>query len=518
MSDAARTCWFRSGLAALLLGMVCSLGVAWGQGAAPAASPAPAAERAAEAVDEGDRWYVIELAGSRAGYQRTKVTKAEGRVTTESEAKISMKRGAVGIEVRMSSEFVETAGHEPVSMRSVRVMGSGPVVTEYTFGAEGIEVESTQGARTTKSTRGLPEGVWLTPAAADAFMRQRVGAGAKEIVVRSIDPSSGPDPIVLTYVFEEKVTVQALGREIPAWKYSFTASNLPQIKQTAWLDERGVLIRSEGDLMGRMVVRAAAREDALRDTAGPEIMVSTFVKPDRVIESPRRVKRAVYVLSVPEGEMPEVPSGGGQRAERVGPREVRVTVDASGFMAAAEGVGDERFLKATPVVDYKDPKVSELRDRALAGKEGEGAAARAEALRRFVYGFITAKHMGVGFDTASGVARTRGGDCTEHAVLLAALLRGDGIPARVVTGLVYADAFAGATDVFGYHMWTQALLEREGVSGWVDLDATFPGRVAFDATHIALGASALDDGDLERDMAKMVGLLGRLSIRVVETE
>ena len=39
--------------------------------------------------------------------------------------------------------------------------------------------------------------------------------------------------------------------------------------------------------------------------------------------------------------------------------------------------------------------------------------------------------------TAAEVARSREGDCTEHAVLLAALARARGIPARVAMGLVY---------------------------------------------------------------------------------
>ena len=42
-------------------------------------------------------------------------------------------------------------------------------------------------------------------------------------------------------------------------------------------------------------------------------------------------------------------------------------------------------------------------------------------------------------------ARTRSGDCSEHAVLLTALLRARGIPARVSHGLVYLEQRARAT-------------------------------------------------------------------------
>jgi hypothetical protein len=101
-------------------------------------------------------------------------------------------------------------------------------------------------------------------------------------------------------------------------------------------------------------------------------------------------------------------------------------------------------------------------------------------------------------------------------MLLAAMLRADGIPSRVACGLIYADEFAGEREIFGYHMWTQALLSIDGVPTWVDLDPTLAGA-AFDATHIALGVSALGDADATSSLSGLIPLLGRVTIRVVET-
>ena len=41
----------------------------------------------------------------------------------------------------------------------------------------------------------------------------------------------------------------------------------------------------------------------------------------------------------------------------------------------------------------------------------------AKKLTRFVYGYVSAKNYGVGFATASEVARNKEGDCSEHPVL-----------------------------------------------------------------------------------------------------
>jgi hypothetical protein len=123
---------------------------------------------------------------------------------------------------------------------------------------------------------------------------------------------------------------------------------------------------------------------------------------------------------------------------------------------------------------------------------------------------MTAKNLATGFASAGEVAVTLSGDCTEHAVLLTALLRAAGIPARVVSGLLYVESFAGERDVFGYHMWTQAWIEGR----WVDLDAMGAGD--FDATHIALATSPLDDQeDFLQVSTSLAPWMGALSIEVL---
>jgi transglutaminase/protease-like cytokinesis protein 3 len=83
------------------------------------------------------------------------------------------------------------------------------------------------------------------------------------------------------------------------------------------------------------------------------------------------------------------------------------------------------------------------------------------------------------------VVHTREGDCTEYAVLLAALARAEQIPTRVVTGMVYADRYAGSSRVFVPHAWVQSWINGR----WQSFDAALR---HFDSTHIALD---MGDGD-----------------------
>ncbi|MEO1369421.1 MAG: transglutaminase domain-containing protein, partial [Acidobacteriota bacterium] len=145
--------------------------------------------------------------------------------------------------------------------------------------------------------------------------------------------------------------------------------------------------------------------------------------------------------------------------------------------------------------------------------EGLSAAERAGALRRLVARHLDDKNLDSILATAGDAAASRSGDCTEHAVLLSALLRADGIPARVATGVVYVDAFAGKRHLFAYHMWSQAHIDGR----WRDLDATLAGDVDFDAAHITFDIPDLDDeGAALMHMAGVAPLIGRAEIEVLD--
>jgi hypothetical protein len=119
----------------------------------------------------------------------------------------------------------------------------------------------------------------------------------------------------------------------------------------------------------------------------------------------------------------------------------------------------------------------------------------------------------VGFATASEVCRNKEGDCSEHAVLLAALGRACGIPTRVVTGLVYVPIFGGDADIFGFHMWTQF---RIGDS-WVDFDAA-QHESDCNPTHIAFSTSSLAGAGLGQISINLVHLIGNLELDIVRIE
>ncbi|MCZ6766028.1 MAG: transglutaminase-like domain-containing protein, partial [bacterium] len=91
---------------------------------------------------------------------------------------------------------------------------------------------------------------------------------------------------------------------------------------------------------------------------------------------------------------------------------------------------------------------------------GETGMDLAVELAEWVNRYIAEKTFSQGFGSALDVLYSREGDCTEHSVLLASVLRASDLPARVASGLAYSNG-----QLVG-HMWTEVYVDR-----WVTLDA-----------------------------------------------
>jgi transglutaminase superfamily protein len=91
------------------------------------------------------------------------------------------------------------------------------------------------------------------------------------------------------------------------------------------------------------------------------------------------------------------------------------------------------------------------------------------------------------------------GDCTEHSLLLTALARAAGIPARPVAGITY---MGDELRKFGWHEWVEVALDGH----WVQVDPSWAEPVA-NATHIKLE---------EDDSGRSVALYGVIRLERVE--
>lgn len=129
------------------------------------------------------------------------------------------------------------------------------------------------------------------------------------------------------------------------------------------------------------------------------------------------------------------------------------------------GDPEARHRDASFVIDFDEPSVVAAH-RLL--QDGDRRRDDIAGITNFVYHFIDDKTYARSFDFASTTARSAAGDCTEHAVLQAALARAESLPARVVFGLMLVDD--GESAAAYSHAWTEV---HNGTT-WEIADATLP--------------------------------------------
>ena len=486
----------------------------------------------AKAVEPYEAWFVLKMGGQRAGHMHTTLKQDGDNLVSTTAMIIAIKRGEVEIRIEQSSEFVETLDYKPVSAQSTMKFAAMATQQNVDYTGEKWTVTSTNAGQKTLVEIDPPVVDWMTPGALAVYMEKAIAEGEKEIKVTTLDPSVGTTPVQITMVRGETADIEVFGKVVPATQWKTTMSATPGVEIEQWTDESGQPVKQMIPLMPGMDIEMllADKALALAEFDAPEMLAASFITPDRKIKKPRKLKRAVFELvskDLKENVGDSVPNAGYQTARWIDGDTLRVEIDLGKTIPSKTPALDD-YRTATSMLNYKDEAIVKLIRPVLAEHKylivnDEGLVDQspfAEHMRKKVRDHIDAKDLSVGFASASETARTGQGDCTEHACLLAAMLRWAGIPSRAVTGLVYADQFAGERGIFGFHMWTQAWIATEDGKGyWLDLDAAMPGDIdGFDATHIALATSAMNDGETFNEMVTLLPLMKGMAIKVIELD
>jgi hypothetical protein len=468
---------------------------------------------AAPPGERTERWFEVRVGGRPAGWTRSLETRVPEGWRTETETRLRLGRGAALLDMATTGWIVEGPDGKPLQGGRTQ-SGSGQAIrVTWRYTADGVQERTLDGARMSERQLPGPPADALGPHAADAQAEELRAGGAAEVEQWIFEPTQGPQPQRVKCTRGEEEVIQLPAGPRKAQRWALEGALVPK-GTVEWRDGQGELLRSVsptglGQIESVLSTESGARGGLDKAAAPPEVMVASFTRPDRPLRDPLSLRRVRVRLSAREGAIDPPPSTGFQRVKSEGGVHT-VTVDLDAPTTPGEPV--EACLESSPMIDGKDPVIVAIATRALADAPADPGV-RLERLRAATWNHLERKNLASALASASEAARSRSGDCTEHAVLLAALLRSQGIPARVVAGLVWCDQFAGEREVFGWHLWTQALVEGR----WVDLDATLPaGGAGFHPGHLALATTALADPAADASWTSLVAALGNLRIEVLE--
>jgi len=472
---------------------------------------------AAETSDVDESWQVIHLSGQRIGYGRVVMRKVErGRdtvYTTDTEEHVSIRRFGQQLRIQSKTHTEETANGQLLSY-SFEMKNPPAQTTKSSGRVEGknLIIESTVGGRL--QIKKLPwDATVKSPAWQDRSLSDSPLKPGESRSFKTFMPEFSKVVNVKITADDYRTVKLYDGSEKSLLKVRVSQSILPGIGMRVYLDAKGESLRTEADLLG-MVTYSVSREVALQEIAGEELDVATntLIKITNPPAGLHDRKTAIYRIRT-KGRNPAnfLPIGGTQAVASIDSETATLTVSSirppkniqPSRNQQKDYLGDTQFLQA------KDSRVQEHARRATAGSIDPGTIA--VRMEQYVYKEVKKKNFSTALASAAEVAKSLEGDCTEHACLLAAMLRVQQIPSRVAVGLVYAERLGA----FGGHMWTEAWLDGK----WVPLDATL-GKGGIGPGHIKLADSSLsDDGPAPvTSFVPLMNMLSNVTIDIVSTE
>lgn len=132
-----------------------------------------------------------------------------------------------------------------------------------------------------------------------------------------------------------------------------------------------------------------------------------------------------------------------------------------------------------------DPKVKAQASAAV-GSETDPWK-KAQRIEAWVHRNMKVQNFTEAMAPAFQVAESLSGDCTEYAMLTAAMCRAAGVPSRTAIGLVYVDPPPARPPFFGFHMWTEVWVN----GAWIGLDATL-GQGSVGPAHLKIADHSWD--------------------------
>ena len=469
----------------------------------------------ADWTTQEDNWYSVTIDGAKAGWAH-EVIEVESETQEIKSTKVqnmTLSRGGMEISISVSSSFVETKEGKPISVNSTQEAMGMVQETIWEFGEEELKMTTVAGGAPIVKTVPLPKEKWLTPQAVKRMFIQKMAAGTNAITYQTMAPELGPTVItvVMTKKGEKKQDILGTETMVVAWE---TVNDRMPIVGTEFYTTAGLSVGSAMNAgFGAIENTIMSKYDALSPVNEvPELMVSLFVEPNKPI--PSGASKLTMRIKTKDGTKVELPSVGMQKATSNEDGTATLVVDLEApIRATKEELVDASYLGASAICDGTDEAVIAIAMEALSAlPEDASNSAKALALRSKIHAYIDNKNMSTAFGSASQTARSKEGDCSEHAVLLCGVLRAADIPSRGVMGMVYVPSIGGPNGVFGWHMWSQALLEGR----WVDLDATL--STPYSVGHIATVTTSLSDEEFGAEMGGIIATIGNLEVEIVDEQ
>jgi hypothetical protein len=478
-------------------------------------------------------WEAVYANGSKIGWMHTTMSDADENgqrgVQIDIQNQLEVDREGQRTAISITTKSFETPAGEPISFHTEMISGSSRTLMDGQVADGKLNINTgTQGKTTTEQLPWSP-GTLGYSATEQSLANSPILPGQRRSL-KALMPATN-----------QVVTIELVANQYEPTALLDHTEDLLRIDSIITLpmrspDDKPPILRSqlwtnrEGQVMKTAL--AALRQETFRtsrelalDRSGPrtvDLVLDNTVHVSRPLPDPHATNSVRYRVQLANDDPARVFYSG--RLQQVTPldehtaeivvrrhfreqTEAEMTPNSTVDISKSRRPPSEEDRAANNLIQSDDAKILEMA-KSAAGEEQDSWKV-ALALEAYVKKTIKLKNFSQAFATAAEVAREPEGDCTEHAVLLAALARARGIPARVAIGLVYQTSSQG----FVYHMWNELWIGNQ----WVPMDATL-GRGGIGAAHLKLADSNLAGAQAYSSFLPVAQVIGQLKIEILDVE
>jgi hypothetical protein len=466
-------------------------------------------------ADVVESWDAIFVTGKHVGHSvtRTDTTHIAGaaRRRIQNETQLHIQRFGDPTLQTIWTQSIETLDGQAVSFESVMTSGDGKTEARGQRRGDRIDVVTTAGGQSKTGSFDIPadcRGYY----GIEHCLTERPMQPGEQRKLDKLEPFfHGFSRVELSAVAMERTETMDGARRLLriACRMNFPAGQ--SIEMTLWADARGEVVKTmAGNLQSSYRTTKAT---AIAHASGNlDLGTRLSVAVEASIENPHQTQRVEYRARFASGDpMAIFPNSPGQVVRPVDKQTCAVVVSARRPKPQPDGPNDgsmdRSYLEGNSMLSIDDPLVREMA-AAVASTESDPWRI-AVALEGIVRDTVSDKNFSTALASASEVARSKAGDCTEHTVLLAALCRVRGIPARAAIGLIYDRA----SSAFIHHMWTEVWIRGD----WYPIDGTL-GLGGVGACHLKVSDTDFRHGVGFDSVLPVLRLFDNLSLEIVNVE
>ncbi|MBU1055372.1 MAG: transglutaminase-like domain-containing protein [Proteobacteria bacterium] len=444
------------------------------------------------ALFEKDTWMNIFQNNNKIGFSHTIILKDDNGY--EIKENVFMKINTMGL---LHDIYVKTLGNlnPDFTLRTFAFeINSG----RFAFAAKGETKKDILSIQTQSfgDKRKIDIPVKTKPYLMAGLVNAAFASGLKEgevFTFNVFDPASMSQvPVLLKIVKKEDIQIGKINHKAFKTFLSFKGTT-----QILWVSDKGEILKEKGFL--GISLEKTTKDDALNGmpvTASDDLTKLVSIPSNIILNNPEKLK--FLKIQIKGVELDSVKINDDRQILKNGILHIKkesIEHLSKQYKVYVPDIASYYYIKPTPFIQSDNREIENIVKKTV--NPDDPPIIKAKKLVSWINSNIEKRPV-ISLPDAVSTLKNKAGDCNEHAVLMAALSRAAGIPARVEAGLVYLNGG------FYYHAWNSLYFGR-----WVAIDPLF-GQIPADVTHIRFSTGG------PKEQLDILSLLGKIKIKVIE--